>query len=125
MDATDQFRVLGSGNLFSVRLFGVIGSHCMDLFIIKLLGTFPVLLGLCHNLFFADELHIFVMAQLVVSEQLADPKANLGLRPILEMIASDLLECGGSMSEHTFDEELGFLTTPVVAFLDVEVLEVQ
>lgn len=92
MDATDQFGVFGSQDLLFVRRLAAIGLHLLDLLIVKLLCTFPVFLGFCQNLLFGMEFKIFVMAQIIVPEQLADSKANLGLRPVMQVVLLDLLE---------------------------------
>ena len=125
MDATYQLGVPWSGYLIFVRLLLAIASHLGRLVIIHRLCAFPVFLRFGHDHLFAGESDILVMAQIIVSEEFADSEANLGLSPLGQLLLSDLLEVGRSMCQHSLDEEFCFLATPVVALLDIEILEIQ
>ena len=51
-------------------------------------------------------LDVLIIIQIVVSEQLADSEANLGLRPVRQVILLDLLELGPNYISCAFDESL-------------------
>ena len=71
------------------------------------------------------KLLIFVVFEIIVSEELANPQPDLSLCPLFKEFSSDLFEIGGSKLDDTSNEFLILLFAPVVALLDIEVFEVE
>lgn len=95
---------------------------------LRLHGFFFVLHGFFKDLFFGVEFDILVDFEVVAFEQTTDAQSDFSLAPFtLEAwhLGLDLFEASSTILDHSFDEFFVHLFGPVVAFLNIEVLEVE
>jgi hypothetical protein len=66
------------------------------------------------------------MAQVVVSQQFANPQSDLSFCPILKELFANLFVLSGAKLDDTLNQRLSFFFfTPVMTFLDIEIFEVK
>ncbi len=89
-------------------------------FLLVVASALEKFISICESLF-------LVWLKIVALEESADAEANLGLRPVglAEALLPDLLEVSGTEANDPLDKLLVLFLAPVVALLDVEVLEVE
>ena len=95
--------------------------------LLKANGFLFVPFGLGHDFLGVSELALLIRGEIVTLEKSADAQPNLCHRPVLlmEALIFDILECGCTEFKNSLKQSLILLLRPVVALLDIEVLEVE
>ena len=90
-------------------------------------GLFLVVASAIQQLIARGEALFLVRLEVIALEEAADAEADFGLRPVrlAEALFADLLELSGAEAQDALDEFLVLFLAPVVALLDIEVLEVE
>lgn len=99
-------------------------THLVDLLLIEALSFFAVFLGFFQDLFLAGEFVIFVVLEVVSSEQLASSQPYFSFGPFPEMLLSDLFVISCTELNDTLNKLVILFMAPVVSFLDIKVFEV-
>lgn len=121
--------------LLHVEKAGVDAIFCLRRWVVEdapadLLLTnslFLVVAGTLEKFLAGGEALLLVGFEIIALKEAADAEANLSLRPVglAEALFADLLEVCGTKTQDTRDEFLVLFLAPVVALLDIEVLEVE
>lgn len=90
-------------------------------------SLFLVVAGALEKFLAGGEALLLVGFEVIALKEAADAEANLSLRPVglAEALFADLLEVCRTKAQNSLHEFLVLFLAPVVALLDIEVLEVE
>ena len=126
VNASDQLWLLWLHYSFSVSFSVTAFLLSLNSIGVEPFSLLPILFGLTDDLLLTGELMVFIIAQVVVSQKLADSQSDLSLGPIWEELLSDKFVLSGTELDDTFNQQLClFLLAPVVALFNVEVFQIQ